>query len=726
MELRVRGRARARGALVVAAVVALVAGGAVFGLGGVGERAGAAGGSTLGRPADPVVLTGADVPPLRGMAPGLLVAFRYDGGWQQVPVQVDERAYIDLGKVYGGAAVGVPVLSYTDAGTFTGADADPNIDDNDEIVVMAKDAGGAPPAFSEPAGVVANSGVQVSVADVATAASGVVYLFRQDGSLDPAAGAAYVTYAFNLLSGPYLTTYNKTNGPNPENSTASSPYYAHHFGDRWMSDELRVYAGGATGADILDRHKALFAPGNCARSEDTFDSGEGAFIVNKSGPVRALRGYIGANSGPYTQREHVFYERRQDITTFLRVHSIGSVMDFFDYSPDAAGMTYRNSLNLGGVTIDGVPDSVTPGQPAWESVDGAQGSLVIAHGVSTDLAGFAPTSYYLDDTTPDPPVEQQCTGDAFAYGSSGPWVNQAIPCTDPKTCTTPNHLVTKRRLYYGAPGLTAADAQAVYDAASTPLTFAVERWRNVAPTPTPTPPPGIDGDGDGVPDASDNCPAAANADQANHDGNFIGMGLYGKLFDDITRANSDASGDACDSDADNDGLADGVERGALPPCQSASASTDRWKTDSDGDGALDGAECALGYDPSDDRSRPVNSPATGDTDHDGLTDAFEASIGTNAAVVDSDGDRIGDGIEYRFAGTSALAVNTDGDGCGDGRELGSLNGDLQVNSTDQLIVAQSFSYSGSPKYVPWYDFNRDNVINSTDMLIQVKSWGSCP
>jgi hypothetical protein len=82
-----------------------------------------------------------------------------------------------------------------------------------------------------------------------------------------------------------------------------------------------VRSGGATGADILDRHKNLFAPGNCVRSEDTFSAAEGAFIVNKSGPVRALRAYIGANSGPYTGRLHVFYARRELITTYLRVHA---------------------------------------------------------------------------------------------------------------------------------------------------------------------------------------------------------------------------------------------------------------------------------------------------------------------------------------------------------------------------------------------------------------------
>jgi CSLREA domain-containing protein len=48
-----------------------------------------------------------------------------------------------------------------------------------------------------------------------------------------------------------------------------------------------------------------------------------------------------------------------------------------------------------------------------------------------------------------------------------------------------------------------------------------------------------DDDGDGVPDVSDNCPAAANAGQANNDG--------------------DAQGDACDSDDDNDTVADGSD-----------------------------------------------------------------------------------------------------------------------------------------------------------------------
>jgi hypothetical protein len=45
-------------------------------------------------------------------------------------------------------------------------------------------------------------------------------------------------------------------------------------------------------------------------------------------------------------------------------------MESYDYSPAAIGMAYRNSLNPDGVTIDGVPDSMTPGEVSWEQVSG--------------------------------------------------------------------------------------------------------------------------------------------------------------------------------------------------------------------------------------------------------------------------------------------------------------------------------------------------------------------
>ena len=59
------------------------------------------------------------------------------------------------------------------------------------------------------------------------------------------------------------------------------------------------------------------------------------------------------------------------------------------------------------------------------------------------------------------------------------------------------------------------------------------------------PPADPDADGDDVPDATDNCPAVANPDQVNSDG--------------------DAEGNACDADDDNDGVPDGSDNCQLTP-----------------------------------------------------------------------------------------------------------------------------------------------------------------
>ena len=413
-------------------------------------------GCTLNRPEDPVVLTGAQVASLADVSAGDVVAFRWVNGWDQVPVQVDERKTVDFGTVYNSTAMGFVTTVYADPGTFTGADGNADVDANDEVAFMAKDVGPeAPVDAAEPAGVVAGSGVKVKVRSTlgSTTRDAWVYLFERSGGLSPGAGESYVNYDFRLLSGAYKTTYKLQDGPNPENTTVTTPFYVDHFSDRWLNDQLKVKAGNASEVDIIDRHKSLLGPGNCGRSEDTFDDAEGAFIANRAGPVRAIRSYIGANSGPLTQREHIFYEQRQEIRTFLRVHGgIPGPIDFFDYSPAAVGMTYRNSVNSGGVRIDGTPDTVAAGQLGWESVDGPQGGLSIAHAVSTDIADLVFSSFYFDDSTPGGGAETQCTGDTQAIGQSGPWVRaSSLPNTDPRTAGFKS-LTSIRTIYFEEPG----------------------------------------------------------------------------------------------------------------------------------------------------------------------------------------------------------------------------------------------------------------------------------
>ena len=430
--------------------------------------------NTLDRPSDPVVLTGQDLPTLLSVPPTNIVAFRYHGGWEQVPVQVDERRITDFGVIYGLAPTGVVSLVYADAGTYTGADTNALFDADDELVFMAQDAGNRAPANAcFPAGTLTNSPVELTISDPLNSSTGYVYLFRSDGSLNPGASRDYVTYQFTLLAGTYPANYNLMAGPNPENSIISNAWYRTHFSDRWIRDELNIYAGGASGVDILDRHKDMFGPGNCGRTENTFSAGEGAFIANKDGPVRAIRSYLGANSGPITQRDHVFYERRQDILTRLRVHPIPGIIDLYDYSTNAAGMVYFNSLNTSGVTIDGVPDTVTTGAITWEMATGVQGTVITVGSVLTDVTPFAYTSYYSDDRTPS---VTQCTGDDYEYGTSGIWINQAIPNTDP-ILGGANHLTAVRVDYYDPPGQTVATAALRRLQAATPLQVSVATFQ---------------------------------------------------------------------------------------------------------------------------------------------------------------------------------------------------------------------------------------------------------
>ncbi|MDQ6696732.1 MAG: hypothetical protein M3Z46_04660 [Actinomycetota bacterium] len=432
---------------------------------------------TLTRPLDPVVMTGAQVSTLVGAPVGSIVAFHYDtAGWTQVPVQVDQRKTVELNTIYHKAANTtnpVNVLVYADPNTWAGAGSGV-LGAQDEISFMSVDASGSAPSFSEPPNVVHNSGVKITVTDQRASNSlSFLYLYRQTGGLDPGAGKRYVDYQFKLTSGVYKTTYKMDVGPNPETSTVITPSYKRGFSDRWLDDGLSITAPGASGADILDRHKALFAPGNCGRSEDTFDAAEGAFIANINGPVRAIRSYIGANSGPYTERTQIYYAQREDITTNLRVHPIPSIMDFFDYSPAASGMTYTNDRNLNGVPIDGVPDTVAAGAPIWEKVAGSQGTLTHVWQLSTDVnPAPAETNYYEDNATN--PVKQ-CTGDAYSYGSSGTYVTGAIPNTDPNMGPA-NQFTATHTLFFESPGQTNQSAPKHADQVLNPAQVSTTAW----------------------------------------------------------------------------------------------------------------------------------------------------------------------------------------------------------------------------------------------------------
>jgi hypothetical protein len=196
--------------------------------------------------------------------------------------------------------------------------------------------------------------------------------------------------------------------------------------------------------------------------------------------------------------------------------------------------------------------------------------------------------------------------------------------------------------------------------------------------------------------ARDNCPSAYNPDQLNTDGNFIDNSPpYGTLNDDKTLANSDAAGDACDADDDNDSRGDADEASGAG-C--GGIVTNPLLRDTDGDRALDGPECALGKDPTSPASAPL------------LTDCGPVSL-------DLDGDKIPDRIEWCYYNSAQpgppVGPDVDADGARDGCEIASFNADQIVNSLDQGMLGSGIA-AGGVGYTVNVDVNKDGVLNSID------------
>lgn len=83
-------------------------------------------------------------------------------------------------------------------------------------------------------------------------------------------------------------------------------------------------------------------------------------------------------------------------------------------------------------------------------------------------------------------------------------------------------------------------------------------------------------------------------------------------------------------------------------------------------------------------------PAAADGDGDGLTNAEEATLGTDERIADSDFDGLNDGDEVNTYNTNPLVLDSDGDGLNDGVEANVYGTDPANDDTDGDGVSDSF------------------------------------
>lgn len=461
------------------------------------------------RDKDPVVVQGSQISAFQNLLPSDIVGFRYtSNGWEQVPIQIDERVLKDVAAPYDGQGCTSPsnfpiawdYLYYADPNTGVGSDTNPNFDADDELVFMQFDTGIRFTGTDCPANVETNSIFELAVQDpINNAITGYLYLFEQDGTLDQAAGKDYVDYNFSLSSGQPLSNYpiceNNTECPNGgqtgqcENTTLSTSEYEVGVSSRWVEDVLRIKSGNSTQMDILDRHQGFIAPGFCNRTEETFSRGRGPIVNSIDGPVRAIRTVMGSNSGTFNQLTALFTKYRTEYSLDFRVHNFSGALcagfvDAFDFDTQATGMTYFNDKYPAGVPIDGSADLLTNvALSDWDLVSGPHGSIAATFTFDTDIP-IAPTavvcnsgnsgsvsveSYYDDSGTG---TIDTCRGNTAAFGTFGFRLYSDV-CTDRRygrNCSNnPFFFIENRTHYYLAPATTTTEAQTYSDFVKNPL-----------------------------------------------------------------------------------------------------------------------------------------------------------------------------------------------------------------------------------------------------------------
>jgi hypothetical protein len=359
-----------------------------------------------------------------GVDPDHVVAYSWDGdSFAEVPVQVDEKfpyflanANSDFG-VYSGTD---KELTYEwdveswkkTAGECTteypageSAEQDPvlTLDDDDEVVFMASDAGGMAPVDAEgPAGT-GDLRQEVRLVDPRDPANvRFVYLFTKESGPSFDADNGYVDYQRDANADQWIDrtffadddpekigTSNTGYGPNLSGTvcdasgvrestdrfprdgvTVSTDTYRWRATGRWMVREMHITkpdTAGQYGPDLIDRWKGRAfqqSPDSTIsvvgfEDEQVNWEANSALLGELAGPVRAIREIWGADSGTNVTKTETFYRDAITYRYRVRVHPIppDGLYTSWDYNHDAVS-TYYNETKTDGVAIDGVNDDI--------------------------------------------------------------------------------------------------------------------------------------------------------------------------------------------------------------------------------------------------------------------------------------------------------------------------------------------------------------------------------
>ncbi|MEW6442750.1 MAG: hypothetical protein AB1640_17570 [bacterium] len=370
----------------------------------------------LSRTRDPIVLRGAAVRPMLGLA---LCGFRLfaarGGSLDPVPFQIDEVDEDGLYVLPRGKDPNRDTGRRGEEDELEGA-----LDGNDEIVFMAEDLGDRVGREAWPAGV--RKGMEIEVSDPESAGKGWAYLFWSIDNPPPESSRDYVRYS---PEEDRIHAAGFTLGYSPERDLV------------YTTSMAVAPAGAGSGEDLLDRINIRFSATillgavTLSRTEDDFVS---SVIAYKDGPVRAMRRVknsmrlvaglrtpkIIAYSMYY--RDSIEAPNRIDIPVAIAavardVHFEGGS----DYNRRAMGMRFYTSNDRQGVLVDGrmspEEQALNRGDHDWTVIAGPQGGLLARIALGSGLREvLGKELIYVDDLLgPNGPEDEVGTVPRIAF-----------------------------------------------------------------------------------------------------------------------------------------------------------------------------------------------------------------------------------------------------------------------------------------------------------------------
>lgn len=336
------------------------------------------------RDQEPVIVKGIVLASFSGVPVTELFVFAYQssgGSWAQIPWQFDEVA----------------------DGVFT-ASGDGLLSDDDELVIMARDAGDQAPAgaWLDDADSRTHVRYELAVTDPLTASvAGYVYVYQSTGLT----GTGSTDYVSADASGLLITT---------------GTYIQGLLDEHLVCNRLEM---NGNGQNVLDRTKVRLATAAGSTTEDALNFGQ--WFLVKDGPVRTIFTYS-TNDGSMTFLTLFNYATnfKMNITADFSSFGLSTFNSFrfsADLTPAMAGGTYFDANTGAGVPCDGSPDVLTT-TPAslWNQVSHPTLGTIIQTMDISSLTGTAQT-YYKDNATTDP----LDTGDGKSYSDCGVLVANA-------------------------------------------------------------------------------------------------------------------------------------------------------------------------------------------------------------------------------------------------------------------------------------------------------------